>query len=293
MSGKIHRQDASSIFPSSTEYRCNLVPCGHVLGSRSLLVSRGDSSHQETARGAARDGIEFFYTGDFFTQPDRILSALAPVHTEILACECTYGTPFFEFPPYEVLAREITDWIATSLNKGPIVLYGYPLGKNQELLALLNPFSVDTPIIADEDTCACVDVYRDAGIPLPPCEPYRAYNRGKFFEKEHRWILLLPLNSRFDERYQKLDRTGCRRAAFSGWTLDAAWLEEWHVDAGFPLSDHPSFSNLVSFIEDCAPATLLLMHGNGTLLRHRLLDKMVGPLRNAVPRDTRIIALKP
>ncbi|MEX2719036.1 MAG: hypothetical protein Q6370_022295, partial [Candidatus Sigynarchaeota archaeon] len=215
-----------------------------------------------------------------------------PVKTEILACECTFGTPFFEFPPFEVLASEITDWIANALNKGPAVLYGYPLGKNQELLSLLAPFSADTTIIADEETCKVADVYRAAGIPLPACKPYKEYSRGKFFDKERRWILLLSQGERFDDRYQKLDRTGCQRAVFSGWAMDEAWLSEWRVDAGFPLSDHPSFPDLIAFIEACAPATVLLTHGNGTMLKNKLLERTAGLVGGHLARDTRILALK-
>nr|MDO8084981.1 hypothetical protein [Candidatus Sigynarchaeum springense] len=282
----------SGLISPAAEYHCTLVPCGHVLGARSLLVSRDDHFHRTGGAGTKVPDVEFLYTGDFFTQPGRILPPLAPVKAGILACECTFGSPFFEFPPFGVLAGEITDWIATALGKGPVVLYGYPLGKNQELLSLLAPFSADTTIIADEETCKVSDVYRNAGIQLPACKPYKEYSRGKYFEKESRWILLLSQGDRFDSRYQKLDRTGCRRAVFSGWAMDEAWLRERRVDAGFPLSDHPSFLDLVSFIEGCSPATVLLTHGNGTILRNKLLERGTGLVGDHLARDTRILALK-
>jgi Cft2 family RNA processing exonuclease len=284
--------DATNLFSPNAGYTTHLVPCGHVLGSRSLVISRSRPHNPSQLNGNNHEEVVFLYTGDFCTQPGRLLPPLAPVKAEILACECTFGMPFFEFPPFEVLAGEITDWIATALHKGPVVLYGYSLGKNQELLSLLEPFSADTTIIADEETCEIADVYRSAGIPLPGCEPYKKYSRGKFLEKNSRWILLLSPSGRFEDRYQKLDRTGCRRAMFSGWAMDGRWLEDWRVDAGFPLSDHPSFPDLISFIEECAPATVLLMHGNGTILRKKLLERSAGSVKGCLARDTRLIALK-
>ncbi|MEX2756817.1 MAG: hypothetical protein Q6365_015550, partial [Candidatus Sigynarchaeota archaeon] len=104
----------TNVFSPAAEHHCTLVPCGHVLGARSLAISRGIFIHRTSEFGTNVHDLEFFYTGDFFTQPGRILPPLMPVKTEILACECTFGTPFFEFPPFEVLASEITDWIANA-----------------------------------------------------------------------------------------------------------------------------------------------------------------------------------
>ncbi|HME56437.1 MAG TPA: hypothetical protein VKM55_29830 [Candidatus Lokiarchaeia archaeon] len=87
--------------------------------------------------------------------------------------------PFYEFPPFDVLKQEITDWIADSLNKGPVVLHGNSLGRNQELLSLLEPFSQDCTIIADEETCMVSDLYKETNITLPAHDPYKKYSRSK------------------------------------------------------------------------------------------------------------------
>jgi len=281
--------DEKTSFPNElSDCEIQLIESGHTLGSRALAVMDRQSSN------SGRNGsiAQFLYTGDFYVQEGRLLSPLKPVKCDIMACECTFGMPFYEFPPFDVLKKEITDWMADSLNKGPVVLYGNSLGKNQELLSLLEPFSEDYNIIADEETCVVSDLYKEVNITLPPHDPYKKYSRSKFLERNSRWIIVLPLGARFDDRYHKINDIQCQRAIFSGWTLDKNWLERWNVDAGFPLSDHASFPDLVSFIEKCEPADLLLVHGNGTILKRGLEQREHHEMKNDLSRDIRILALQ-
>lgn len=274
---------------SQANHEIRLLPSGHVLGSRALAVV---DSGICTPPGTPSNPCEarFFYTGDFFAQENRLMPPLKPVKCDILACECTFGMPFYEFPPFDVLKREITDWIADSLSEGPVVLYGYSLGKNQELLSLLAPFSQDCTIITDEETCAISNIYKDAGINLPVHDPYKKFSRSKFLERNSRWILVLPLRDRFNERYHKTDDVACHRAVFSGWSLDENWLKKWNVDAGFPLSDHASYSDLISFIDRCSPSDIIFLHGNGTILKKKIHEKVALDLSDNLPRSIRIHA---
>jgi len=283
--GSWRLQDSEIFSSPQLQNLCiKMVPSGHVLGSRALVVADTEKESPEHVR--------FLYTGDFITRKNGLIPPLTPIKCDILACECTYGMPFYEFPPIDVLRKGIIDWIADSLQKGPVVLYGYALGKNQEILSLLARFSEECTIICDEETCAIADVYRSAGIPLPACEPYKKYSRGKFLERDSRWILILPLGDRFNDRYQKIDAVQCRRAVFSGWTLDERWLSRWNVDAGFPLSDHASFSELISFIEKCSPSDLIFLHGDGTILKRKLMERRANILKGHVSGDVRIHALQ-
>jgi len=285
--------DEKALFPSCfSDSKIQLLESGHTLGSRALAIVDRQPSIQPSTSGMNGGIARFLYTGDFFVQEGRLLSPLKPVKCEIMACECTFGMSFYEFPPFDVLKQEIMDWIADSLNKGPVVLYGNSLGKNQELLSLLEPFSNDCSIIADEETCMISDLYKEANITLTAHDPYKKYSRSKFFERNPRWILVLPLGARFNDRYHKINDIQCQRAIFSGWTLDKNWLERWNVDAGFPLSDHASFSDLVSFIETCAPADLLLVHGNGTILKGRLKEREYIEMKSNLSRDMRISAMQ-
>ncbi len=272
-------EEVSFSLPSMVGHEARLVPNGHMLGSRGLVVPRDPSS---------TDAL-FFLTGDFTTHPARLFPPAVPVKTNILACECTFGDPKFEFPPYPELKKEIVDWIDTSLHHGPVVLYGYSLGKNQELLSLLWPFAEQATILADDETCKMADVYRACGVPLPNCEPVKKYEGGTYLEESRNYILLQPPSARFSDRYKKLDNVDCRRAIFSGWARNRRWVDRFDVDAGFPLSDHPCFSDIVSFIEACSPSTVILHHGDGTAVKRKLQEKLKGYFYVRLPRDVKII----
>jgi Cft2 family RNA processing exonuclease len=275
---QIYEEGAFS-HPNMAGHEARLVPNGHMLGSRGLVVPRDPSSKEAL----------FFLTGDFTTHPARLFPPAVPVKTDILACECTFGDPKYEFPPYPELKKEIVDWIDTSLRHGPVVLYGYSLGKNQELLSLLWPFADRVTILADEETCKMAGVYRACGVPLPVCEPVKKYEGGTYLEESKNYILLQPPGARFSDRYKKLDNIDCRRAIFSGWARNRRWVDRFNVDAGFPLSDHPCFSDIVSFIEACSPSTVILHHGDGTAVKRKLQEKLKGYFYVRLPRDVKIV----
>lgn len=256
----------------------SLAPSGHVLGSTALVASV--------------EGTTAMYTGDFNTSQGRLYPPMKPVPCDILACECTFGLPRYEFPPFEAVAKAVEDWIDDALRKGPVVMYGHALGKNQEILSMLGPHAAETRIIADEDTCAVADVYRASGIDLPACEPYKTVSRSKWLERNDGWAVVLPIEARFAERYYKLDATRCLRAALSGWALDPAWIEAHRVDAGFPLSDHAGFSDIIGFIETCGPSDVILTHGPGAIVKAKLLEHKSSEISETVERDVRVHVVK-
>ena len=279
LSGCNIHEGATFSHPAMAGLEARLVPNGHMLGSRGLVVPRDPSS---------ADAI-FYLTGDFTTHPARLFPPALPVKADVLACECTFGNPKFEFPPYPELKKEIVDWIDSSLRHGPAILYGYSLGKNQELLSLLWPFADRVTILADDETCKMADVYRACGVPLPACEPVKKYEGGTYLEESKNYILLQPPGARFSERYKRLDSVACRRAIFSGWARNRRWVDRFDVDAGFPLSDHPCFSDIVSFIEACSPSTVILHHGDGTDVKRKLQEKLKGYFYVRLPRDVKIV----
>jgi hypothetical protein len=264
---------------AGTKFKYHLLPSGHAPGARSFHLVDNDGRNAKSP---------FLYTGDFSTEAGRLFPPLLPRRCNTIACECTFGLPMHVFPPIEEIKKETRDWIEDALKKGPVVLYGYPLGKNQEILAMLDVFSESVPIIVDETTYFINGVHEKHGKPLPAHESYRGYARKRKFWRESDWILLLPMHDRFKERYKKFDSMYCSKAVFSGKVADTAWLDGLRVEKGICLSGHPDFPSLVTFIEACEPEVVLLTHGNGMFLKRHLSRRMKTSLEGYLPRDVKI-----
>lgn len=261
--------------------RACMVPSGHVLGATALHVGYGDAGEACLT-----------YTGDFLPSRGRLLPPLQPRPCGILATECTFGLPGFEFPPFPLVEGEILDWVEDALGKGPVIIHGHALGKTQELLWMLGKRDLGVPVVLDDLAWKFSSAYTAEGITLPACMPYSAWSRGKHFERVGRWILVLPWRARFDARYRRLDAIPHARAICSGWALVPGWVDRFDVDAAFPLSDHPCFSELIAFIEACAPRHVVLVHGNGAVTRRALLERARDEVAGALARDARVHALK-
>ncbi|MHA1370772.1 MAG: MBL fold metallo-hydrolase RNA specificity domain-containing protein, partial [Promethearchaeota archaeon] len=240
------------------------LPSGHCLGSQSLAIPSEIDKHKHSSIAENKnEDMAFLYTGDFSVERGRLLEPLKPGYADILICEATYGLPTFTFPPYTIIRSEIQDWIRETIQDYPIMLYGYPLGKNQEILSLLQPFTKDFKIITDERTHAISELYRSRGISLPETIPYGQMSRKKKFWSNDRWFLLLSMSAINDKRYIRFKNFPCKKAIFSGWTVNEKYISDHDCDVGFKLSGHPSYPELVDFIERVSPRILILTHGNG------------------------------
>ncbi|PSP34602.1 mRNA 3'-end processing factor, partial [Halobacteriales archaeon QH_10_70_21] len=105
----------------TADERVELLPAGHVAGSRAALVTDPD-------------GTRYLYTGDVCTRSRFYLDGFEPPSADVLVVEATYGEPGYVFPDHAVLADEIRTWLAETTE--PVLLLGYALGRAQKLQLL-------------------------------------------------------------------------------------------------------------------------------------------------------------
>ena len=106
------------------DWSATLLPAGHVLGSAQLL-------YQD------RQGT-LLYTGDFKLRNGLSAEPAAIPQAETLVMETTYGLPRYQFPPTEETLGAVIKFCHEALEEGETpVLFGYALGKAQEILAAL------------------------------------------------------------------------------------------------------------------------------------------------------------
>jgi Cft2 family RNA processing exonuclease len=130
-------------------------------------------------------------------------------------------------------------------------LFGYALGKSQELLAHLDDLGGE--ILLERRIYEVVKLYEEMGIRFPPHQLYRTGT------DPDGCVLICPPGAR---RSWEVAAIRNRRTAYvSGWALDrgAAWRFGTHTC--FPLSDHADYPELIEYVERTGARTIHTLHG--------------------------------
>lgn len=219
------------------EFRITLVPAGHIFGSAMSLIEC--------------DGESLLYTGDFKLRPGRSAEPCQPVRADRLIMETTFGRPEYRFPPTDEVLRGVVRFCREALdNDETAVLYGYSLGKSQEVLSALADAAL--PIVLHGTVFNMTRVYEEFGHCFPPYEKYDAARvRGK--------VVLCPPSVAGSAMLRNMGRTRC--AVLTGWAVDPGCRFRYRCDAAFPLSDHADFPGLVEFVQLVQPSQVYTLHG--------------------------------
>jgi putative mRNA 3-end processing factor len=219
------------------DFRVTLYPAGHILGSAMIYLESDQGS--------------LLYTGDCKTPPSPASEGFAtPENVDIFITEATFALPIYRWKPIDVLAEEIRDFAATSLQEGftPVFL-AYNLGKAQELMHILA--FLDHPVQIHEAGYKMCPVYEEEGIDLGN---YEIYDPGTCEGK----ILIAPspaLNKGLASGIGKL-----RIAYCSGWAALESWSPRLPVDKRIPLSDHLDFFELIKLCKQLNPGKVYITH---------------------------------
>lgn len=220
------------------DHRLTLFSAGHVLGSSQLMI--------ESEAGS------FVYTGDFKLERSYTAEAPEVKRCDVVLMECTYGRPQYAFPPRAEIAEQMVVFAKTALADGAApVFFAYSLGKAQEAIAILGAGGVR--VATHGAVHAMSKLYEEAGVQLPPYEPYDA---ATF---DGTCALVWPPSGRALPK--ALRGRKARTAILTGWSLDRNALFRYGVDRGFPLSDHADYPSLLRYIELAQPRKVLLNHG--------------------------------
>jgi DNA ligase-1 len=226
-----------SIQRGGYEFRITLVPAGHIFGSAMSLIQC--------------DGESLLYTGDFKLRPGLSAEPCQPVRANRLIMETTFGRPQYRFPPTEEVLWGVVRFCREALdNDETAVLFGYSLGKSQEVLCALGHAGL--PIVLHGSVFNMTRVYEEFGYCFPPYETYDAANvRGK--------VVICPPSVVGSAMLRNMGKT--RRAVLTGWAVDPGCRFRYQCDAAFPLSDHADFPDLIEFVKRVQPSHVHTLHG--------------------------------
>lgn len=215
-----------------------LHPAGHIFGSAQSLLT-----HE-------RHGT-LLYTGDFKLRRGLSAEPCATPRADVLIMETTYGKPQYVLPPTERVLADIIRFCRNAIDDGETpVLFGYSLGKSQELLSSFA--NAKLPVMLHPQTCRLTAVYEEMGMSFPP---YRAFSLPEVAGH----VVICPPQSASSAFLKKISPR--RTAVITGWALDAGAIFRYQCDAAFPLSDHADFADLLRFVELVQPQRVLTLHG--------------------------------
>jgi putative mRNA 3-end processing factor len=215
-------------------------PAGHVLGSAQIRIEyRGEVC---------------VVSGDYKLAPDPTCTPFEPVPCHTFVTESTYGLPIFRWPDQDRVLADVTSWWRANRERGKCsVLFAYPLGKAQRLLAGL---SGDEPMFCHGAVERMNRVYRESGVALPPTR--WPGDQPKGFD----WSGALVVAPPSAQGSPWMKRFGAVSTAFaSGWMRIRGTRRHKSIDRGFVLSDHADWSGLQEAITESGAQRVLVTHG--------------------------------
>ncbi len=232
------------------ECAVTLFPAGHIFGSAQSLLAHDTHG-------------SLLYTGDFKLRHGRSAEPCETPHADLVVMETTFGRPHYVFPPTAQVLNDIAAFCFNCIEDGETpVLFGYSLGKSQELLCGLAEARL--PIMLHPQTLRLTRVYEELGMTFP------AYREFVAAEVSGHVVICPPQqsNSTF------LKHIGRRRTAMiSGWAMDPGAIYRYQCDAAFPLSDHADFPDLLRFVDAVKPRQVLTLHGFAQDFARTLRDR--------------------
>ncbi|MDF1784899.1 MAG: ATP-dependent DNA ligase, partial [Verrucomicrobiales bacterium] len=170
---------------------------------------------------------------------------------DTLIMETTFGLPHFRFPPTEEIVASIVKFCRETLEENEIpILFGYSLGKAQEILAALTDARL--PVMLHKTVYDMTTVYEQFQ------ETFPEYTKLDF-KAPGGHVLIMPPSVGRSQAVRRLRNT--RTAMLSGWALQSSAIYRYQVDAVFPLSDHADYPGLMEYVARVQPKLVYTLHG--------------------------------
>jgi len=230
--------------------RITLLPAGHVFGSAQFFLEESDS---------------LLYTGDFKLRQGLSAEAAQWRQADTLIMETTYGLPRYVFPPADEIVSKMVAFCQETLEENAVpILFGYSLGKSQEILCALARAGM-SPMLHGS-VYRITEIYRKLQPDFPPFLKYDAAGvAGK--------VLICPPSASRSAMVQKIKAR--KTAVLSGWALDPGAAFRYQCDAAFPLSDHADYTDLVRYVELVRPKRVFTLHGFAAAFARDLRERGV------------------
>jgi putative mRNA 3-end processing factor len=229
--------------------RIDLHDAGHIPGSRAALVE-GERT--------------YLYTGDVCTRDRLTLTGFDPPSADVLIVESTYGEPAYVFPPLAEERAAFEDWLARNAAV-PVVVFGYALGRAQEIQHLLADSGRDRVFVSE----AIAEL--NAVIERHTAATFESQTWSADVDLGAGDALVMPSGtSSFTWAEDLVAETDAKTAGLSGWAVDSSYKFANGFDETFVLSDHCDFEELVALVRAVDPEEVYTLHGSARAFARHL-----------------------
>ena len=221
--------------------KISLHPAGHILGSAQIRLEY--------------HGEVWVISGDYKRTPDPTCPPFEPIKCDVFVTESTFGLPIYRWPDQQDVFDQINAWWRGNQEAGRAsVLFGYPLGKAQRLIAGVD--SSIGPIYTHGQVEHLNLDYRKSGVELPPTI-YVGTVEGR---PDWSQALIIAPPSAAGSAW--LRRFGDLSTGFaSGWMRIRGTRRRRAIDRGFVLSDHVDWPSLIATIRETGAERVWVTHG--------------------------------
>ena len=229
--------------------RVSLHPAGHVRGSAQVRIEH--------------EGRVLVCTGDYKRQRDPTCTPFEVVPCHEFITESTFGLPIYRWRDPAEIAADINAWWRgnVAIDRSSVIL-AYTLGKSQRILSMLDA-SIG-PILLHGSMVLMTQVYRDAGVALPPTEHATKENAKA---NKGRAMVLAPPSAHGSTWMRKFLPASV--ASASGWMTVRGQRRRRAVDRGFVVSDHVDWPGLLKTIRETGATRVGVTHGyTGVVTRY-------------------------
>jgi putative mRNA 3-end processing factor len=214
----------------------SLHPAGHILGSAQVRIEAA--------------GEVSVVSGDYKLAPDPTCLPFEPLRCHTFVTESTFGLPIFRWPAMDEAMGAIHSWWRGNQESGKTsLLFGWPLGKMQRVLAALDP--AIGPIYAHGAVERVNRIYRECGIALPPTPPPAGDTK--------RALVLAPPGCQGSPWMKRFGAVSTALA--SGWMRIRGTRRRRSLDRGFVISDHADWPALLAAIDETRAESVWVTHG--------------------------------
>lgn len=220
--------------------KITLFPAGHIIGSAQVKLEY--------------KGFVNVISGDYKLQDDGLSTPFESVKCHEFVTESTFGLPIYHWMEVEKMNQMMRDWVLNNQKMDKTsVFIGYSLGKAQRILKAVE--NVDD-IYVHSSIARLNEAFTEVGIDLPT---YKTLDFSQNLKDLQNKIIILPPALLDSNMIRKIPNGA--KAICSGW-MQVRGSRRWRsADAGFAVSDHADWEQLLKAIKSTQAEKVYVTHG--------------------------------
>lgn len=222
------------------DVKVSLHPAGHIIGSAQIRMEY--------------KGRVAVVSGDYKLQDDGLSTVFEPVKCHEFVSESTFGLPIYHWDSVANQELQMQQWVTNNqANNNTSVFIGYSLGKAQRILKAVKDIG---PVYVHYSIHKLNQAYESVGIALPE---YKTLDFREDVKHVANSIVILPPSLVDTNVIKKIPNM--QYAICSGW-MAVRGARRWRsADAGFAISDHADWDDLIDAIKATEAENVYITHG--------------------------------